>query len=653
MAAKQAGRPFEVTTPAGADVLLAERFAGEEAISAPFEYKVRMLSENDSISASTLLRQTVAVKVLLSDGSARYINGVVRRFIQLGRRHKYAAYEATLVPWFWFLSLDQDCRIFQRKTVQQIIETVFQAAGYADFQFKLYKTYTPRDYCVQYRETSLNFVSRLLEQEGIFYFFEHTAEKHTMIITDSGPGITNCPNQSTFNMAPEAAAMIHEDVITQFDRDQRVGTGKVTLNDYNFETPSTDLKSTISGPEKNEIYDYPGKYPDRGEGDRYSRIRLEERETTIVTTSGNSNCRALVTGYKFDVKRHYRRDLNQTYLLTSLRQTMSSSEYAAAGEGGGGVEYSNEFEAVPFSTPYRPPSRASKAVVLGPQTAVVVGPSGEEIYTDKYGRVKVQFYWDRVGAKNENSSCWVRVSQEWAGKTWGSIHLPRIGQEVVVSFLEGDPDRPIITGRVYNADQTVPYTLPDNQTQSGMKSRSSKGGSGDNYNEIRIEDKKGSELILVHAEKDLTTEVENDENRTVGHDRTTSIKNNETKTVEQGDETHTVKTGKQTVTIQGNQTVTIKQGNQATTLEMGNQSTELKLGNQSTKVDLGQIATEAMQSIELKVGQSSIKIDQMGVTIKGMMINIEGQIQVQVKGLMTQVNGDAMLKMQGGITMIN
>ncbi len=245
------------------------------------------------------------------------------------------------------------------------------------------------------------------------------------------------------------------------------------------------------------------------------------------------------------------------------------------------------------------------------------------------------------------------MSQTWAGKTWGGIQIPRIGQEVIVDFLEGDPDRPIITGRVYNADQTVPYSLPDNQTQSGLKSRSSKGGSSDNYNEIRIEDKKGSELILVHAEKDLTTEVENDEVRQVGRNRTTTIKNNETKTVEEGDETHTVKMGKHTVTVQRDQIITIKQGNQTTMLEMGNQSTELKMGNQSTKVDLGQISSEALQSIELKVGQSSIRIDQMGVTIKGMMINIEGQIQVQVKGLMTQVNGDAMLKMQGGITLIN
>ena len=344
----------------------------------------------------------------------------------------------------------------------------------------------------------------------------------------------------------------------------------------------------------------------------------------------------MTSGYKFDVKEHYRREVNQTYLLTSLKQSMDTSSYDAGAEGRS--DYSNQFEAIPFSVTYRPLLKTPRPVIQGLQTAVVVGPSGEEIYVDKYGRVKVQFFWDRVGKKDENSSCWVRVSQYWAGKGWGSIHIPRIGQEVIVEFLEGDPDHPIITGRVYNADQTVPYALPDNMTQSGVKSRSSKNGSTDNYNEIRFEDLKGSELILAHAEKDLTTEVENDEKRTVGHDRTTTIKNNETKTVTEGDETITIEMGKQTITIQGNQTLTIKQGNQSTTLNMG---------NQSTKVDLGKIETEAMQSIELKVGQSSIKIDQMGVTIKGMMIKIEGQIQVQVKGMMTQVNGDAMLDAQG------
>ena len=287
-----------------------------------------------------------------------------------------------------------------------------------------------------------------------------------------------------------------------------------------------------------------------------------------------------------------------------------------------------------------------KPVISGVQTAVVVGRAEKKSIPISTAGVKVQFYWDRGGHRKIRTApagCGsARVGPE---KTWGAVTIPRIGQEVIVDFLEGDPDRPLITGRVYNADQMPPYTLPDNQTQSGVKSRSSKGGAGANYNEFFFEDKKGSELIRMHAEKDLLTEVENDETRNVMHDRTVTITNNETQTVDKGNETLTLN--------MGNQSTTIKQGNQSTTLNMGNQSTQLKMGNQTTKVDLGKISEEAMQSIDLKVGQSSIHIDQMGVTIKGMMIKIEGQIQVQVKGVMVQVNADAILILKGGITMIN
>jgi type VI secretion system secreted protein VgrG len=303
---------------------------------------------------------------------------------------------------------------------------------------------------------------------------------------------------------------------------------------------------------------------------------------------------------------------------------------------------------------------------------VVVGKAGEEIWTDKHGRVKVQFHWDREGKKDENSSCWVRVSSSWAGKNWGAVHIPRIGQEVVVEFLEGDPDRPLIIGRVYNADHVPPYPLPAEGTRSGVKSRSSKGGGADNFNEIRFEDKKGSEELFVQAEKDLAVHVKNDEKRTVLHDRTTEITNHDTRTVKEGDDTTTVEKGKQTVTVkqgdqvtsvdQGDQSVTIKTGKQVVTLSQGDQQITLKMGNQTTKADmgnvtikaaLGKVTIEAMQAIELKVGQSSVKVDQQGVTIGGMMVKLDGQIQTEVKGVMTTVKGDAMLTVKGGIAMIN
>ena len=286
-----------------------------------------------------------------------------------------------------------------------------------------------------------------------------------------------------------------------------------------------------------------------------------------------------------------------------------------------------------------------RPTVKGPQTALVTGKSGEEIWTDKYGRVKVQFYWDREGKKDDNSSCWIRVSHPWAGKSFGAVQIPRIGEEVVVDFLEGDPDCPLITGRVYNAEQTVPYTLPANQTQSGLKTRSSKNGGSANFNELRFEDKKGSEDIYFHAEKDFHRFVENNDDLQVGNNQTIKIKNDRTEEVTDGNEKVTI--------ARGNRNVEISMGNEALLIKMGNQSTKLNMGNQSTKLDLGKSETEALQSIELKVGQSSVKLDQMGVTIKGMMIKIEGQIMVQVKGLMTQVNGDAMLTLKGGITMIN
>jgi type VI secretion system secreted protein VgrG len=653
--ATQAGRPLYATTPAGADVLLLEGFTGEEGISMPFSYDLRFVSESDNIiSADTLLRKPTTITIVLQGGGKKYISGWVNRFVQTGRRQHFSGYEATIVPWLWFLTLDYDCKIFQKMTVPDIIEKVFKDAGYTDFQLKTYKSYSPRDYCVQYRETSFNFVSRLMEEEGIYYYFEHSDGTHTMVLTDSPPGITSCPGEDSFKVWTDASQAVGFDVISSLEWTKVSTTGKVTLNDYNFETPSTDLKSSASGTEKNEIYDYPGKFDDHDGGGNYANLGIELQEKDIQTVAGLSNCRAMTTGYKITVTNHFRDDLNQAYLLTWLRQTMEWNVYGGAGSSPeAGVDYSNQYEAIPFSTNYRPPRRATKAIVQGPQTALVVGPSGEEIYTDKYGRVKVQFYWDRVGTKNENSSCWIRVSQYWAGKTWGSMHIPRMGQEVIVDFLEGDPDRPIITGRVYNAEQTVPQTLPDNMTQSGIKSRSSKGGGSDNYNEIWFEDLKGSELIRIHAEKDLLTEVENDETRTVGHDRTTTIKNDETKTVTQGNEKHTIEQGTHTVTVQGNQTIEIKQGNQSNTLDMGNQSTELKMGNRSVKADLGAITEEAMQKIELTVGQSKITIDQMGVTIQGMMIKITGQVQVQVQGLLTQVNGDAMLQLKGGITMIN
>jgi type VI secretion system secreted protein VgrG len=640
------------------------------------------MSADPAIDFSQLLQKSATVQITLADGTQRPFNGIMSAIRQKETTAEdLFVYEATLVPMLWLLSFREDCRIFQSQSVPDIITTILSEVSITKrmpTSWPSQRTYAKRDYCVQYRETSLNFISRLMEEEGIFYYFEHTTSAHTIVFTDASVSSQACPNQAEVAFSySEEGWRDDDDGIRTLERLQQLHTEKVTFQDYNFETPSNNLlvnapgTGTVALSATGFLYDYPGEYLTTGDGNTYAGIRIEEREADSFIIRGESRCRAFQPGYKFTLQKHFRPDTNQDYVLLSVTHdavdsTFRTSQLAAA-------KYGNSYVAIPKSIPYRPPRVTPKPLVRGVQTAIIVGPAGEEIYVDKYGRVKVQFYWDRVGTKNENSSCWIRVAQIWAGKNWGWITIPRIGQEVIVDFLEGDPDKPIITGRVYNAEMMPPYALPDNQTQSGIVSRSSKQGSTDNFNEIRFEDLKGSEEIHINAEKDMSTVVEHDDTQTIQNDRTITVKGKHTETItkdttitidegnhsltlNQGNQSVELKQGNRSVTLdvgnetvelkQGDQSTTLDMGNQSTTLKMGNQSTELNLGNQSTKVDLGSISMEAMQSITLKVGMNSITIDQTGVTVKGIMVTVEGEA-------ITSVKGDAMLQMQGGITMIN
>ncbi|HEX6534362.1 MAG TPA: type VI secretion system tip protein TssI/VgrG [Gemmatimonadaceae bacterium] len=650
----QDNRPIAVSTTAGKDVLLLEGFSGAEGVSTPFSFRLRMVSENASLSADALLHTPAAVTVRRADGTHRIIHGIISRFVQLGRDQALTRYEAELVPTLWFLSLTRKLRIFQNKTVPQIVEQVFADAGLTDYQMKCVGSFPTREYCVQYRETDLAFVSRLLEEEGIFYFFEHGESAHNLVLANSVSSVAACPGSSTLRMNPDARSTTEEDdVVVELVSERAVGTGKVALQDYNFETPNVSLAATETGDGKiGELYDYPGGYGKKADGERYARLRMEMLEAPRQEVRGRSNCPMLTPGYKFTLAEHYRRDLNTEYQLLSVEHEAEAGSFVAREERP--FTYECRFRGIPAAVVYRPPLATPRPRVYGTQTALVVGKAGEEIWVDKYGRVKVQFYWDRDGKKDEKSSCWVRVASTWAGKNWGFIQIPRIGQEVIVDFLEGNPDYPIITGSVYNADQMPPYALPANQTQSGLKTRSSKQGSASNCNELRFEDKKGSEEVFLHAEKDLKTEVENDETRDVMHDRTTTIKNNETLTVTDGNEAITVQKGNQTVEISmGNQTITLGQGNQTIEIKMGNQSTTVKMGNITTKASLGSISSEAMQNIELKVGANSIKIDQSGITLKGLMVKIQGDVQAKMDSPMTQVTASGILQLKGSLTTIN
>jgi type VI secretion system secreted protein VgrG len=552
----QVNRRIAIETPLGPDALLLHSFRGREAISRSFEFQLELLSENDAIAFDQIVGQRVSVKVLLADGAPRYWNGFVSRFSQAGRDQHLAIYQAAMVPWLWFLTRTSDCRIFQQKTAPEIIQQVFKEAGFNDFAVRLYGNFAPRDYCVQYRETDFTFVSRLMEEEGIFYFFEHEENKHVLVLANDPAAHKPCPEQPSARYELSAGGWQDDDVIYAWHQEQEFRPGVYSATDYNFETPESSLAASVNGKSKYELYDYPGEYRKRSEGDGIVRIRLEEQEMTRVVARGTSDCRAFTTGYRFELEDHYRKDLNQAYVLSSVHHDAKQGSNYGSGEDNEEVTYSNAFECIPASTPFRPPRTTPAPVVRGCQTAVVVGPAGEEIYTDKYGRVKVQFHWDREGKRNDSSSCWIRVASPWAGKGWGGLQIPRIGQEVIVDFLEGDPDQPIIIGRVYNAGQMPPFGMPGGANISGFKSSSTKGGGG--YNEFSFDDSKGKELINVHGQYDLQSKVEHDERATIGNDRTRSVGHDESVTVE-NNRTVTVN-GTHTETIKGDTSIMVKEG---------------------------------------------------------------------------------------------
>jgi type VI secretion system secreted protein VgrG len=537
--ATQSNRTLKVATPLGTDVLLIQRLTGTEQISQLFHYDLQLISEDGEVQVDKILGKAVTVQYLLPDNAGtRFFSGFVTEFSQVAYQERYHQYRAVVRPWFWFLTRTSDCRIFQAKSVPQIFNDVAKAAGFSDFKLKLQGTYASRDYCVQYRETDFNFLSRLMELEGIHYYFEHQDGKHIMVLADDPSAHTKIAGYETVPYFPPTApgAQRTRDHLESWSFSKSVQPGSFATTDYDYLAPKTPLSATevISRSHDRasfEMFDYPADLakPQRSESERIAKIRIQELQSTQTVASGHGNAAGLAAGHRFKLEKYPRADLNHDYLIVGTAVTVHSDEHGTGG--GGDVEFSISGDAVDATQPFRPARVTPKPLIQGAQTAIVVGGSGDEIFTDKYGRVKVQFYWDRQGNKDDKSGCWIRVSQIWSGDQWGSMHIPRVGQEVIVSFLDGDPDRPIITGRVYNGDLMPPYSLPDNKTQSGIKSRSSKDGSPDNFNEIRFEDKKGEELVTIHAEKNHELSVENDENHTVGHDETHSVGHDESHTV--------------------------------------------------------------------------------------------------------------------------
>lgn len=619
-------RLLAIHTPLGKDILLLQGYTGSEGVSRLFHFQLELLSENPSVPFDQIVGQPATISIRLrGDEEFRYINGYISRLSQSGKDERFTHYKAELVPWLWFLTKNADCRIFQQKSIPDILKEVLSKIGanVAQFKHRLRGSYPVLDYCVQYNETDFNFVSRLMEQYGIFYYFEHEDTKHTLILCDT-PSVKEthpaCPHQAEVVYDFEEAGSEGEDAIQLFEIEYGVRSGKYSVTDYNYLTPAMNLLGTASGTatlavaKSLELFEYPGEYATKGQGDALARIRIQEEEAPGIVANGAGSCRAFVPGYHFVLKEHYRSDLNGSYVLTGLRHDASAGSSYWQSDQVVDSNFSNQFTCIPLKSAFRPPRLTSKPIVQGPQTAVVTGPAGEEIFTEHPGCVKVQFHWDRYGQFDDKSSCWIRVSQALAGKGWGAMALPRVGQEVIVEFIDGDPDRPVITGRVYNEAQVPPYKLPDEKTKSTFKTLSSKGGGG--FNELRIEDSKGKEQIFLHAERNFDTRIKKDKLEFVGGDSHRIVEKDDLQLTKR--DLHVEVKGDENRKIGD----TLSLHAQTNILERAGMNVGIEAGTE-VHIKAGMnLILEAGAALTLKVGGNFINISPAGVAIKGTMVLI-------------------------------
>jgi len=645
-------------THLGEEVLLLVSMSGTEHLGRLFEYKLELVSENPQIKAEKIVGQNVTIRLRLGTDKDRYFNGYISHFTQVTAYGRLARYQATVVPWLWFLTRTADCRIYQDQKIPDIIKDVFKKHELKDFEESLSGSYSKKEYCVQYRETDFDFVSRLMEQEGIYYFFKHENGKHNLVLADSPSAHESYPEFDEVEYHAADKGTKTEGCVQDWIVETHLQPVSYALNDFDFEDTKKALEVRAKVSRSHaladfEIYDYPGKYTETGDGDGYARKRIEEIQAQFEIATADCDCRGICPGFTIKLTDHPRDDRNGNYLITSASYKIEGNEYFSAAEQRGECIYSCKFTAIPADQAFRTPRTTPKPIVSGPQTAIVVGPSGEEIYTDKYGRVKVKFHWDRYSKADENSSCWIRVGQVWAGKNWGAIYTPRIGQEVIIDFLEGDPDQPIITGRVYNAQVMPPYDLPTNKTMSTLKSNSSKGGEG--FNEIRFEDKKGEEQIFIHAEKNLDIRVKNDRFETIGSDRHLVVENEKFEQVKSHrnefvEQNHLEEIGQdRNLKVKGKEA---KEVGKSLSLTVKGDVAEVFKANHSEQTSSDyylkakNIVIEGMQNITLSVGGSHIAIEPAGIEIK-----TSGQLKID--GTQVQVSGKAMTEVKGAIVKIN
>jgi type VI secretion system secreted protein VgrG len=621
-----------------------------DELGRPFEIDLDVSSPKPKGDLSNILGATVSIAFQQPGRPDRNFSARLTRLRYIGLTGGAYRYRLELRPWVWLLSQTHDCKIFQKQSAFAIINSVFKDAGFSDVSDKrsLRSGETVLEYCVQYRETSLDFVTRLMEEFGIYYYFEHTASAHTLVLADdlsSHKAIT--PDISYQRQMTEARST--KDHVWDFNSDLQLQPSACTFLDYNFTTPSADLtvKSIDSAAQSElsaEMYDYPGFYDTVENGKKLIEVRMEDLTARRHTLGGTTNARALQVGVKFTLSNHPDTSMNQDYLITGCTTTFGAGESRSAAGGDLVDSYRCIFHAIPGKVPFRLDNKTPRPMIRGPQTARVVGASGDEITTDEYGRIKLKFPWDRSSAQDDTASCWVRVAQLWAGTQFGAMFIPRVGQEVIVEFLEGNPDRPIVTGRVYNASVKVPYALPGEKTKSTIKSNSSTGGGG--FNELRFEDKKGSEEIFINAQKDY--------NETVLNNKTVKITQDSTTTIDKGNHSLTISTGNQKITVsQGDQTTTISAGKHSTTVSAKDHELTVSAGNHKITISAGKSDISAAQSITLTVGSSSIKIAPDGITLSAAQIKLSGTATVEISAPQAKLAGSAMAEISGGMVKIN
>lgn len=641
----QDGRQLTISTPLGKDVLLLNKMSASEGISELFRIHVELLHQEEDegieptiVDINQLLGQAVTITVEQEDESARTFSGIVNEFSQGNRDALYSYYYATIVPSIWILTQNVQSRIFQHKSVPDILREVF--AGF-EVSYEMTGTFEPRNYCVQYRESDFDFASRLMEEEGIYYYFEHSGINHKLILGNTPQAHRDCPNKNQISFLIPEHENQHITEVKTWRTEYRLQSGKVTFWDHNFQLPNQKLEFSqptrhqVGGNQKLEIYDYPGGYSrkfdgiDKSGGEAASNLskitidkektvknRMEALDAQYQIASGVADCSAMSAGHRFTLTSHPSQNFNGQYVITAANhEAEQTPSYISDTEVSRAYEVSFACIKMGAGNPtFRPRMKTPKPIIQGSQTAVVVGPAGEEIFTDKYGRVKVQFHWDRYGRVDSDSSCWVRVAQTWAGNKWGAMFIPRIGMEVIVHFLDGDPDQPIITGCVYNAAAMPPYTLPDEKTKSTLKTNSSKGGAG--FNEFRIEDKKGEEQIFIHGEKNLDIRIKNDAKEIIRRDRHLIVEQDQIEKVKR--DKHLTVTGNQNEKIDGAFSKKVGTNIQ----EKAGQKVAIEAGTE-VHIKAGMTATiEAGTMLTLKVGGNSIGINSGGIFISGTMVNI-------------------------------